>query len=232
MGKAFTTIFRILTFRAKREELEPSPTVLIGLALLTTWIVGLGRWWDDPRDLLWFVRFGLGSVIYVLGLSGVLFLVTWPLWTQKLGYLAFLAFVASTSLPGLVYAVPIERWTDVQTAATYNFWALTFVSLYRLALLIWFLGRIVGLSFLGVVATTFFPISLIVFLLSMLGHGAAVMDIMGGFRENITAKSEMEAAVGFLGCLSWVVAPLSLVLYLAELPQAASRRSEAKARDS
>lgn len=220
------TIFRILTFRAKREELAQNPLAVLAIAIVITWLVGIGRWWDDPRELPFFVRLGAGSVIYVFGLSLVLWIISWPLVAQKPNYLLVAAFVASTSLPGLVYAVPMEQWTDLNTASGYNVAALAFVSLYRVSLLFWFFARILQMSKGVAAVATLLPLAAITLTLSLLGHGARIMDIMGGFRDRMS-KTDMEMWVAMLGCLSWVVGPILLIIYLGVAARVAlERRSE------
>lgn len=212
--KALRTILRILTFRAAREELKENVAALLVTALIITWIVGIGRWWDDPRDLPIFVRMGVGSVLYVFGMAAILWVTFAPFVAEKLGARHFVAFVASTSLPGLVYAVPIEQWTDLDTAATYNVFALLFVSVYRVSLLLWFCRRVNKLNWTESVVVTFLPISVIAFALTALGHAASVMDIMGGLRDRMS-KSDMEMIVGLIGCLSIVLGPILIIIYIA-----------------
>ena len=207
------TIFRILTFRAKREELAQNPLAVLAIAIVITWLVGIGRWWDDPRELPFFVRLGAGSVIYVFAMSLLLWILANPIAKAKLPYWAFAAFVASTSLPGLVYAVPMEQWTDLETTAAYNVWALVFVSAYRISLLFWFYIRVLKLKVDQALVVTGLPISAIAIVLTSLGHGASILDIMGGFRDRMS-KTDMEMAVGLIGCVSWIIAPVCVFIYI------------------
>lgn len=211
--QATRTLFRILGFSAKREEIEANAAPLLIVALVITWIVGLGRWWDDPREVPIFVRMGFGSVLYVLSLAAALWMVAYPITLDRMGYRSFLAFVAATSLPGLVYAVPIEQLAGDNAASTYNLNALGFVSLYRVSLLVWFYWKILEIDFGNAVVATLLPISGIVLALTGMGHGARVMDIMGGLRDRMP-KSAMEEVIGLLGCLAWVVGPVCLLIYL------------------
>jgi hypothetical protein len=212
LPRALKTIFRILTFRAKPEELLENSIAILAVGLLITWLVGIGRWWDDPRDLMPFVRWGLGSVFYVFALSALLWVIAWPLLEDKVGYHHVAAFVASTSLPAVVYALPIEQWTDMSTASTYNVNALLFVSLYRVSLLGWFYVKILKLTIGEAIVVTGLPITAISLALTALGHGARVMDIMGGLRDRMS-KSEMETIIGAIGCLSFILGPIFLVAY-------------------
>ncbi len=220
------TIFRILTFRAKREELAQNALAVLAIAIVITWLVGIGRWWDDPRELPLFVRLGAGSVIYVFAMSLLLWILANPISKEKLPYWSFAAFVASTSLPGLVYAVPMEQWTDLSTASTYNVWALTFVSVYRVSLLFWFYLRVLKLNAGEALVVTGLPISAISIVLVSLGHGARVLDIMGGLRDRMS-KTDMETIVGLIGCLSWVIGPVLFIIYFGVAARVAlERRSE------
>lgn len=212
--RATGILFRVLTFRATREELEQNAQTVLAVGIVVTWIVGIGRWWDDPREIVTPIRLGLGSVIYVFALATLLWLLSLPFRTG-VGIWTFWAFVACAALPGIVYAVPIERIAPFETASTYNVWALIFVSVYRVALLVWFYLRILRVPAASASVLTLLPLSLIVWTLSILGHGARVFDIMGGFREKFPTNAAEDIVSG-LGCLSWVLAPLLLVLYLWE----------------
>jgi hypothetical protein len=59
LGPLLRTTFRILTFRASRQELEDLDRRHLCFGLARTWIVGIGRWWDDPGARL-LQHLGLG----------------------------------------------------------------------------------------------------------------------------------------------------------------------------
>lgn len=220
------TIWKVLTFRATLEDLQRSGLRLMAVGLLITWIVGIGRWWDDPRVLPAFVRAGLGSVIYVFALSALLWFLSAPLLRGRLpSYFVFASFVAACSLPGLVYAVPIERMSGMEAASSYNLVALGFVSIYRLSLLWWFYARVLGLGGSRAIVMTFLPVSAIALSLTMLGHGARVIDIMGGLRDSMS-KTQMETAVSTIGCLSFALGPILLIAYLVQVGWSFHTREE------
>ena len=68
MRDLLTTQLRVLTFRISREELLKLNRRHLAWGLAWTWIVGIGRWWDDPGARL-LQHLGLGSVIYIFVLS-------------------------------------------------------------------------------------------------------------------------------------------------------------------
>ena len=78
MFSELTSAFRILTFRASGEELHSLNHRHLALGLLFTWMVGMGRWWEDPQAGL-LQHLGIGSLIYVFALSAFLWLILWPL---------------------------------------------------------------------------------------------------------------------------------------------------------
>ena len=40
---------RLLTFRSSEEELHRLNYRHLGFGLICTWLVGMGRWWEDPK---------------------------------------------------------------------------------------------------------------------------------------------------------------------------------------
>jgi len=135
----FATAWRILTFRASREELISLSYRHLALGILCTWLVGMGRYYDNPRVGL-LQHLGLGSVVYVFVFSLFIWLVIWPLRPGPWNYLRVCTFVSLVSPPAILYAVPVERFFDIATANSINAWFLVAVATWRVALLIYFLG--------------------------------------------------------------------------------------------
>jgi hypothetical protein len=106
-GNFLRTTFRILTLRFKDNDLVFNRSHLI-FGLLCVWIVGIGRYWENPRVGL-LQHLGIGSVVYVFVLSGFLFLILWPMKPERWSYFHLLTFIALTSPPAILYAVPIEK---------------------------------------------------------------------------------------------------------------------------
>jgi len=112
------TAFRILTFRATREEFQGLNRKHLTLGLVMTWLVGIGRWWEDPRAN-WLQHLGFGSVVYIFALALFLRLILWPLTTEPWTYFNVLTFV---SRQGARFPCPIgaiesspafQRWVNV-----------------------------------------------------------------------------------------------------------------------
>ena len=78
MSDVIATAFRILSFRATHEQLMQLDRRHLVLGLLLTWLVGMGRWWEDPGAYL-LQHLGIGSLAYVFVLSAYLWLILWPL---------------------------------------------------------------------------------------------------------------------------------------------------------
>jgi hypothetical protein len=135
---ASRAIWRLLTFRITLEEFLSLGRRHLLVSLLWTWVVGMGRWWDDP-DARLLQRLGLGSVLYACVLSALLWLVVLPLRPRNWSFVRVLTFVSMTSAPALLYAIPVERLFDAATAGRLNLWFLAAVALWRVALLLRFL---------------------------------------------------------------------------------------------
>ncbi|MCZ7678969.1 MAG: hypothetical protein M5U28_09535 [Sandaracinaceae bacterium] len=108
---------RVLTLQVTREELLGLDRRHLTLGLGVTWLVGIGRWWDDPGANL-LQHLGLGSLAYVVALSLLLFGVLRPVAGADVTLSRVLTFVTLTAAPGLLYAIPVERFTALEVART------------------------------------------------------------------------------------------------------------------
>lgn len=204
------TVMRLLTFRASRDELVGLGSSHLAFGLLATWIVGIGRWWDDPEAHL-VQHLGLGSLTYVFVLAFVLWLLTKPLGPQNWSYRSVLTFVTLTSPPAILYAIPVERFLDLATARLINVWFLAFVALWRVGLLVFYLRRSARLPWHSVLVATLLPITIVVTALTALNLERAVFDVMGGLREEGTAGDSAYGVLVGLTLLSTIlVGPLLL----------------------
>jgi len=193
---------RLLTFRMAREEFLLFNSRYLIFGIVCTWIVGIGRWWDDPRANL-LQHLGIGSVVYIFLLSLLLWLVIRPLKPQDWSYRHVLTFVSLTSPPAIPYAIPVERFTNLETARSLNVWFLAIVAAWRVALLFFYLSRHARLQALSIVVATLLPITFIVTALTVLNLERAVFDVMGGLRDSGTAN---DSAYGMLVVLTiWSV---------------------------
>ena len=113
--------------------------------LFTAWLAGIGRYWDHP-SAGWWQYAGLGSVAYVFVLAFFLWVVVAPLRPRNWSFVGVLIFVTLTSLPALLYAIPVEKFMALEHAQAANVIFLAVVASWRVALLIVFLRRAAGLT--------------------------------------------------------------------------------------
>lgn len=185
----------------------------LAFGLICTWVVGMGRWWDDP-DANILQHLGLGSLIYVFVLALVLLLVALPLNPHNVTYRHVLTFVALTSPPAILYAIPVERFTELSTARSLNVWFLAIVAIWRLALLFFYLHRFARLNLLEKLVTVLLPITGIIVALTFLNLERAVFDVMGGLRGDQTANDGAYAILIMLTVLSVIQFPVVLAVYI------------------
>lgn len=172
--------FRVLTFRAKHEDLAALGTRHLQVGLLATALVGAGRYWDNPKANV-LQLLGIGSVAYVLVLSSILWVVVKPLGpSSALTYRNLLAWLSLCSLPAAFYAIPVERWMPAGSARALNIAFLGVVAAWRVALLVDFLRQLARFSWLRVAVAAILPLTAIVTALAILNVEHAVFDIMGG----------------------------------------------------
>jgi hypothetical protein len=226
MPPVWQTGLRILFFRASREELQQLDRRHLVYGLAWTWIVGMGRWWDDPGAHP-LQHLGLGSLIYVFALSGLLWLLIWPLRPQNWSYEGVLTFVALTSPPALIYAIPVEMLFDVETASLCNLWFLGIVALWRVSLLVFYLGRAGRLPIDDCLIGAVLPICLVIVTLTVLNLERAVFEIMGGLRAK-TPKDDAYALLMMLTMLSVYGSIPILIWYVAAIGGAHKEHSASR----
>jgi hypothetical protein len=127
MKSIVLTAIRLLSFRATSDELRALNRSHLAFGLLCTWLVGVGRWWEDPKANL-LQHLGVGSVAYVFILAGFLWLVLWPLIPPNWSFLNALAFVSLTAPPAILYAIPVRHGLPLHTAQTVRLWLLAIVA--------------------------------------------------------------------------------------------------------
>ena len=197
-GVAETTI-RLLTFRAGREELVNVTGRHLAFGLACTWLVGMGRYWDNPRAHL-LQHLGVGSIVYVFILALFLWLIVWPLRPKNWGYFRVLVFVSLVSPPAILYALPVEKFYSLEIANTVNELFLLIVASWRVALLVFFIRRVAALDGFSILIAAMLPLTLIVVTLTVLNLEKAVFDFMGGMTREETAS---DASYGILFLLSF-----------------------------
>lgn len=183
--------WRFLTFRPLSSAVHTNWQAYLAFGLFFTWLVGVGRYWDNPRADLW-QALGLGSVAYVFVLALIIWGLLAPLRPKHWSYRNVLLFICLTAPPAVLYAVPVEKFMADDVARAANAWFLAIVATWRVALLAVFLKRAAGLS-PGVVVAML-PLTIIVVSLSMLNLEHVVFDFMSGIGEN--ERSPNDAAYG------------------------------------
>ena len=208
----FHTIIKLLTFRLTREEmLEFNKKHLIAAGLIGTWVVGMGRYWDDSGASL-LQHLGLGSIIYIFVLAGFIWLILKPFRISQWNYLRVLTFISLTSFPAIFYAIPVERFFTIQTANSMNAWFLAIVAAWRLGLLYYFLKHFTRLSTGNILTVTFMPICLIISTLTVLNLHRVVFEMMGGIR-NPTPHDTSYAILLLLTVISMILTLPLLIAY-------------------
>lgn len=223
------TALRILTFRADRWTYAEFDRRHLVFGLVATWIVGMGRWWDDPRAHL-VQKLGLGSVVYVFALATVLWLFLLPLRTGALPWRHVLTLVTLTAPPAAIYAMPVERWMSVEDAITVNMCFLGVVASWRVAMVVVWMRRALGFLWRDIAAGLFLPLAGVAWAIAAVNpERANVIEIMGGVRTPTPGDGAFEL-VQVSACLSGVLALPILFLYSLGIGSANRRRREAAER--
>lgn len=202
---SFKTALRLIFFRATQRELIELGWTQLLIGLICTWLVGMGRYWDNPKVGL-AQHLGVGSVIYVFILALFLWLIVWPLGPRHWSYFRVLVFVTLVSPPAVIYAIPVQMFFTLDTADAINAWFLAVVATWRVALLLFFLRRLGELGWPSIIVAASLPLTLIVSVLAVLNLDRVVFNLMGGLSE----RSPNDSAYATLVILSW----LSVLLFL------------------
>lgn len=213
MTPILKTSLRLLTFRATEKELTSFGFGHLIFGLLWTWMVGMGRWWDDPSANV-LQHLGVGSLVYVLMLALLLYLVLKPLRPKTMTYRQILTFVCLTSPPGILYAIPVELFMSVDDARSMNLGFLALVAFWRVALLFFFLRRAAGLTFLEVLCCALMPITGIICALSFLNFERALINVMAGLERRGNANDDFYEIVLLISAVSVYVFPVLLGIWI------------------
>ena len=209
------TAVRILTFTATREDLLQLGPRHLGFGLICSLIVGIGRYYDNDR-VGWLQHLGIGSVVYVLLLSVFLWLLIWPLGPKDWSFIRVAAFVSLVSPPAILYAVPVQYFSSVEVANTWNAAFLGIIATWRIALLLFFLRRLARLKWSKAVVAALLPLCIIVVTVAWLNLEGVVFNLMG----DVTQQSPNDSAYFFLVGLSYLAMIMFLPLLLAYIVMA------------
>ncbi len=205
--------FRLLTFRLTREEFLAFDYRHFIFGLVCTWIVGIGRYWDNPKAEL-LQHLGIGSVVYIFVLALFLSLFIVPLRAKDWSYFRFLIFISLVSPPAILYAIPIEKFTNLEIANSVNAWFLFIVATWRVALLLFALRRFFAMDWLSAITATFLPLGLIVLGLALLNLERVVFNIMGGMSAPSSANDSAYGVLLAIVFFAILFSPILLIIYI------------------
>lgn len=215
LRETLVTELRFLAFQPIKPNFKDYGNYYLGLGLVTAWLAGIGRYWDNPRAELW-QHLGLGSLAYVFILAFLLWLLIKPLKPENWNYKAVLIFVGMTSPPAIFYAIPVERYFTLSTAQTMNVWFLLIVATWRVALLIVYLKRSARLSGATIAVASLLPLVIIVSALTALNLEHVVFKIMAGLSEDErTANDAAYSILWVITTFSIMSSPVLIISYLA-----------------
>lgn len=200
-------IIRLLTFKITRNEMLRFNKSHFITGLIGTWIVGIGRYWDDPGASI-LQHAGIGSIIYIFILTCFIWLILLPFKVEKWDYFTVLTFISLTSFPAVFYAIPVERFFSIETANTMNVWFLAIVAAWRLGLLYYFLKCFTKLSKGNIITVTLMPICLIISVLTLLNLHRVVFNIMGGVRNPTPHDASYFVLIFLTGTSMILIIPL------------------------
>lgn len=206
------TCLRLLCFRATQSELVQLNWKHFVFGVCCTWIVGVGRYWDNPRVGL-LQHLGVGSVVYIFILSTFLWLIIYPMRPAHWSWLRVLTFVSLVSPPAILYAIPVEKIYPLPMANTLNAWFLAIVAAWRVALLFFFLRRLGDLDWFSIVISALLPLTMIVVTLTVLNLEKVVFDLMGGL-VNPSGNDTAYAILMWLTFISILLFIPILICYL------------------
>lgn len=215
--EALTVQFRFLAFKEAKPDLVHHRNLYIGMVLLFTWLAGIGRYWDNPKAHLW-QHLGLGSLAYIFLMALLIWLTILPLKPIAWTYLKVWTFVGLTSLPGVLYAIPVERFMSMEASQAMNVLFLAIVATWRVSLLFSFLTRVARLNIWSMLVGALLPIVLIITALTALNLEHVVFNIMGGIRtEDISANDASYGILFVITLFSITASPVFLLSYLIEI---------------
>jgi hypothetical protein len=137
------TMVRVLTFRITRVEFQELDYRHLVAGLLSTWIVGMGRYWN-AADATLAQRMGAGSLLFVVAFSGLVWLVLRPLKPGDWSYRRVLTLIALVSPPAILYAIPVEQLAGSSRAVSIRVGMLALVAGWRVSLLVYYVVKLSG----------------------------------------------------------------------------------------
>jgi hypothetical protein len=212
LGTVLTDFWRFLWFKPLKGDVARHWRVYLTVGLGITWLVGVGRTWDNPFAPLW-LRSGLPSVAYAIALAGFIWVVVAALRPGRWTYRNVLLMTTMTAAPGLIYAIPVEKFLDDGAARATNFVFLAVVAIWRMALYFYFLLGAAKLPRLAATVAALLPPTLILALVSAYGVLEIVVGNMSG-AELPPGQSIIASVLFFLSAACWLALPVLLLAWV------------------
>ncbi|MCV6638338.1 hypothetical protein [Candidatus Albibeggiatoa sp. nov. NOAA] len=217
--EVLTTELEFLLFTPVKPDLKNLGHYYLAFGVITAWIAGVGRYWDNPRAELW-QYLGLGSVAYIFILSAILWLIIKPLRPENWSYKSVLIFVGMTSPLAFLYAIPVERYYSLETAQAMNVWFLAIVAAWRVGLLFQYLKHSAKLRGFTIFIAALLPLVIIVNVLTVLNLEHVVFRIMAGLEPSEQSANDAAYAILFvITFFSFLASPILLIAYIATVIQ-------------
>jgi len=213
LREVFVTEAKFLAFRPVRPDMKRLGWHFLALGLVSSWLAGLGRYWDTP-EAQWWQYAGLGSVVYTLFMAALLWALIWPLHPENWSYLNVLTFVGMTAPPAIFYAIPVERFATPYVASQVNYLFLLVVASWRVALLWFYLRRAARLVPMVAFFALSLPLSIILVLLGYFQLFQIVFEGMAGNRAGQSPPNLAGATIVVIGIGSLFSFPFLLIGYL------------------
>lgn len=214
-----------LLFRIDAERIKRFGWAHLALGLIFTWIVGIGRWYDDEKaiDLQ---QLGVGSLLYVFVLALVIWIFGKGIANRRnWRYFTVLVYVTLTAPPAIIYALPVEKFFELDIAVKINLWFLAFVAAWRVALLVRLYAVLGEMNRLQTAICATLPVSLIIFIISSAGFANQIVNAMGGLRKDEPQNVDFLTRIsGTAFLLSIAVGTTAFILWIAE--QVKARKSK------
>ena len=207
MKTALIDMADVLLLRIKTDRIREFGWWHFFFGIAVTWLVGVGRWWDDPgADPVRLT--GIGSIVYVLFLSSFVYLVARPMAAAdaplKNAWRVLIA-VTLTAAPAALYAFPIEQFGSPDLHLNYNSAALFAVSTWRVMMFYHLLRAGGSMDKKQAWAVMLVVISVILGVLGFFGVLGAVANSMGGFRDAAEERGATLASFAFLAAIPMFV---------------------------
>ncbi|QIB51985.1 hypothetical protein [Pseudomonas sp. OIL-1] len=213
LRRVLADIGRVLAFRQPGDRFRGQWPWHFACGVGITLLVGIGRYWNNPRAELW-QQLGLGSLFYVVTLALVLRLLLLPFRPRNCSLSELLLFLMMTAPPGLVFLIPVESFLSLRDAQFVNASLFGLVTLWRVALLIWFVRLVGGLSGLAMVTTCLASMILVAAALTLLNPEHVAVGFLGGIRPEQHSANDMSySLLALLSFTSVFIAPYLLVGY-------------------